>query len=58
MTIRRSFRYENGVLYRYPLRRERRRRPQILLCRMCHTFEPLYEGTLCAHCYNEVGVGA
>lgn len=59
MAIRRSFRNESGALYRYPARAPNPRRPvDRELCAVCESLEPLYEGTICQRCYDEMGVGA
>jgi hypothetical protein len=57
MTIRRSFRNENGTLRRHPYRVARREQRPVL-CIICRTLEPQYQGSICARCYAEVGVGA
>lgn len=57
MTIRRSFSNENGMLRRYPSRVPRREE-RAATCRICHSLEPQYTGSICANCYGEVGAGA
>jgi len=58
MAIRRSFRNEDGALHRIPAPAPHPRRPlERERCALCESLEPLYEGSICQRCYDEMGVG-